>query len=103
MPVVVHRFEKLIAGHSYQIEVASVDHNRWRAYIVRLPGVPTALMPFYGSTPTDAAGQLCQWLTRIHGRATENGGSVPDRAIGVADAAGPATCVPVSTPRFDVQ
>ena len=69
----VHRFEELIAGRPYLIEVSPVDAGRWRAYIVRLPGVPTALMPFYGATPDDAASQLRQWLTRAHQRA--NGGS----------------------------
>ena len=65
----VHRFEERIAGKPYLIEVAEVAHGRWRAYIVRLPGVPTALMPFYGPTPADAAGQLRQWLTNAHERA----------------------------------
>lgn len=62
----IHRYQELIAGRPYQIEVAPVSKDRWRAYIVRVPGVPTALMPFYGSTPTDAAEQLTQWLTRAH-------------------------------------
>jgi hypothetical protein len=65
----VHRFEESIAGRAYLIEVAEVTNDRWRAYIVRVPGVPTALMPFYGATPAEAAGQLCQWLTRAHARA----------------------------------
>jgi hypothetical protein len=56
--IAVHRFQELIAGHPYQIEVAPVEHDRWRAYIVRIPGVPTALMPFYGATPGEAAEQL---------------------------------------------
>ncbi|MGE3513051.1 MAG: hypothetical protein AB7N65_29660 [Vicinamibacterales bacterium] len=62
----VHRFQELIAGRPYLIEVAPVSKDRWRAYIVRIPGVPTALMPFYGATPADAADQLRQWLTRAH-------------------------------------
>jgi IS1 family transposase len=66
----VHRFEELIAGKPYSIEVAAVSKDRWRAYIVRLPGVPTAVMPFYGPTPDEAAGLLRQWLTRAHARAT---------------------------------
>ena len=70
----VHRFEELIAGHPYQIEVAPVAQDRWRAYIVRTPGGPTALMPFYGPTPKDAADQLCQWLTRAYERATTGAG-----------------------------
>ena len=65
----VHRFEESIAGRPYLIEVASVDPNRWRAYIVKAPGVPTALMPFYGPTPDEAAALLRQWLTRAHARA----------------------------------
>jgi hypothetical protein len=67
----VHRFQESIAGHPYLIEVAAVEKNRWRAYIVRIPGVPTALMPFYGPTPDAAAGLLRQWLTRAHHRAAE--------------------------------
>jgi hypothetical protein len=66
----VHRFEEMIAGKPYVIEVAAVSKDRWRAYIVRLPGVPTALMPFYGPTPDEAANLLRQWLTRAHERAT---------------------------------
>ena len=65
----VHRFEESIAGRPYLIEVANVSKDRWRAYIVRIPGVPAALMPFYGETPAEAAHQLCEWLTRAHARA----------------------------------
>jgi hypothetical protein len=65
----VHQFHELIAGRPYLIEVAAVTKDRWRAYIVRIPGVPTALMPFYGPTPAEAAGQLREWLTRAHERA----------------------------------
>ena len=72
----VHRFEECIAGRVYQIEVAAVAANRWRAYIVRLPGVPTALMPFYGTTPSEAASLLCDWLTRAHARALNASGPV---------------------------
>ena len=63
------RFEESIAGRAYLIEVAAVAQDRWRAYIVRMPGVPTALMPFYGSTPDEAAQLLSAWLTRAHARA----------------------------------
>ena len=64
----VQRFEKSIAGRAYVIEVSAVSKDRWRAYIVRVPGVPTALMPFYGATPDEAARQLSEWLTRAHAR-----------------------------------
>jgi hypothetical protein len=67
----VHQFRELIAGQPYLIEVTAVATGRWRAYIVRLPGVPTALMPFYGPTPDEAAGQLRQWLTDAHERAAK--------------------------------
>lgn len=69
MATALHRFEELIAGHRYLIEVAPVSDHRYRAHIVRIPGVPTALMPFYGSTPSEAAQLLCNWLTRAHAKA----------------------------------
>jgi hypothetical protein len=64
----VHRFEEIIGGRSYLIEVKAVSPDRWRAYIVRIPGVPTALMPFYGRTPDEAAHSLSEWLTRAYAR-----------------------------------
>lgn len=64
--MVVHRFQETIGGRPYVIEVAPVSPDRWRAQIVRIPGVPTALMPFYGRTPDEAAGNLSQWLTRAY-------------------------------------
>jgi hypothetical protein len=67
--IAVQRFHEVIAGIQYQIEVAAVAKDRWRAYIVRIPGVPTALMPFYGPTPREAADLLSQWLARAHERA----------------------------------
>ena len=72
----VHRFSESIGGREYLIEVSAVSKDRWRAYIVRIPGVPTALMPFYGRTPAEAAHQLSEWLTRAHGGAP---GSIPTR------------------------
>ena len=73
----VHRFEHDIGGRFYQIEVTSVG-NRWRAQLRRLAGMPTALMPFYGSTPEEAAGQLTRWLVLAHSRQT----TAPGRAAG---------------------
>jgi hypothetical protein len=64
---VIHRYEELIAGRTYFIEVSAVDASRWRAQIARLPGMPTALMPFYGSTPEGAARELSKWLTLVSG------------------------------------
>ena len=66
---VVHRFEESIGGRAYLIEVSAVAKDRWRANIVSVPIVPTALMPFYGSTPAEAARLLSEWLTRAHARA----------------------------------
>jgi hypothetical protein len=65
----VHHFEELIAGRPYSIEVVAVAKDRWRAYIVRIPGVPNAMMPFYGATPDQAAAALRRWLTRAYERA----------------------------------
>lgn len=67
--VTVHRFEETIAGRAYQIEVTPVN-DRWRAQILRRPGMPTALMPFYGQTPDEAARHLTQWLCLAHQRQT---------------------------------
>jgi len=62
----VRRFEEVIGGRVYQIEAAKVRDDRWRAQIVRIPGMPTALMPFYGATPDEAAAHLREWLARAH-------------------------------------
>ena len=64
--IVRHRFERIIAGRCYLIEVAQVEEKRWRANILKLPGVPGALMPFYGETPDEAAELLTLWLDRAH-------------------------------------
>lgn len=61
-----HRFERIIAGRCYLIEVTWVAEKRWRAGIVRIPGVTTAMMPFYGETPDQAATNLSDWLARAH-------------------------------------
>jgi hypothetical protein len=65
--LIVHHFEETIGGRAYQIEVTLVS-NRWRAQLRRGPGVPTAMMPFYGQTPDEAAGHLWQWLSLTHER-----------------------------------
>jgi len=65
--VIVHRFEETIGGRAYLIEVMPVS-DRWRAQLLRAPGLPTAMMPFYGQTPDEAARQLTDWLTLAHRR-----------------------------------
>jgi hypothetical protein len=65
--VTVHRFEETIGGRVYHIEVTPVS-NRWRAQLRRSAGVPTAMMPFYGPSPAEAARQLAEWLTLAHRR-----------------------------------
>ncbi|MDA1093623.1 MAG: hypothetical protein O3A25_10210 [Acidobacteria bacterium] len=62
----VHRIEQPINGRVYQIEAMLVDPERWRAYLVSVPGGSTALMPFYGSTAEQAVQQLTDWLTLAH-------------------------------------
>jgi hypothetical protein len=68
----VHRFEEHIAGRDYQIEVARVSLDTWRAQIVRRHGGPSALMPFYGATPDAAARQLSAWLALAHRNAAHS-------------------------------
>lgn len=68
MHTAIHRFLETIGGRTYNIEVVPTDSLNWRAYLVRVPGVPTALMPFYGPTPDQAAEKLREWLTRAHAR-----------------------------------
>jgi hypothetical protein len=63
----VHRFEEIINGREYLIEVSSVGIDKWRAHIARVPG-GSALMPFYGRTPDEAARQLSRWLALAHGQ-----------------------------------
>jgi predicted RNase H-like HicB family nuclease len=63
-----HRLERTIAGHTHVIEVTWISDKRWRAHIVRIPGVPSAMMPFYGETPDEAATNLATWLDRAHQR-----------------------------------
>jgi hypothetical protein len=74
--IAVHRFQETIGGRSYLIEAKAVTADRWRAYIVRIPGMPTALMPFYGKTPDEAARQLSNWLTKAHERVSKPAGTV---------------------------
>jgi hypothetical protein len=63
-----HRFEETINGRPYMIEVSIVGRNQWRAQIARKPGGSTALMPFYGTTPDEAAGLLAKWLSKASSR-----------------------------------
>jgi len=67
------RFRETINGRLYVIEVQPVEPDRWRAQIARARGGPTALMPFYGTTPDDAARRLSDWLARAAGGAAPGG------------------------------
>jgi hypothetical protein len=78
--VTVHRFEETIGGRTYVIEVRAVG-ARWRAQLVRGPGVPSAMMPFYGHTPDEAARQLAAWLTLAHRRHQPSPKETPTRGI----------------------
>jgi hypothetical protein len=62
----VRRFQHVIAGCVYDIEASRVRDDRWRAQILRVPGMASAMMPFYGRTPDEAATLLCEWLARAH-------------------------------------
>ena len=58
----VHRLKETINGREYLIEVSNVGLDKWRAQIRRTPGGSCAMMPFYGSTPDEAAAHLSHWL-----------------------------------------
>jgi hypothetical protein len=64
----LQRFRHTINNRTVTIDVRNVGRDRWRAELVRPTGT-TALMPFYGATPDEAAQHLCRWLTRV-GRQT---------------------------------
>jgi hypothetical protein len=66
-PVNVHRFEEVINGREFKIEVSPVAPGKWRAQLARVAGGTAATMPFYGKTPHEAAGQLSRWLSLAHG------------------------------------
>jgi len=66
-PLAPVRITHTIHGRSYVIEVRAVAVDRWRAQIARTPGGMTSIMPFYGTTPDDAATRLAGWLARAGG------------------------------------
>lgn len=66
--VIQHRFEEVINGREFLIEVSSVGRDKWRAQLKRTPGGSGAMMPFYGATPDEAAGHLSRWLAIASGR-----------------------------------
>jgi hypothetical protein len=76
MPPSSKRFVETINGREYRIEVLPIAASRWRAQVLTAYGGPSALMPFYGSTPESAAGKLSAWLAR----AIRNTSSQPDQA-----------------------
>ena len=78
--MIIHHFEETIGDRTYQIEVTAVS-NRWRAQLRRGPGVPTAMMPFYGQTPDEAARQLLGWLALAHKRVTAAAGVTAHASI----------------------
>ena len=67
----VQRLKETINGREYLIEVSNVGLHKWRAQIRRTPGGSAAMMPFYGSTPDEAAGQLSRWLAIANGQRRE--------------------------------
>lgn len=65
------RIKETINGRPYIIEVVPVGRDRWRAHLANGPGLRTAVMPFYGQTPDEAAGRLSGWLQQV-GRTARN-------------------------------
>ena len=60
--------KETINGREYLIEVSNVGLDKWRAQIRRTAGGSSAMMPFYGTTPDEAAGQLSRWLALANGQ-----------------------------------
>ncbi len=58
-------FRQTIHGRDYRIEVSLVAQGRWRAEVVTPYGGPTALMPFYDSSPDGARDGLTAWLSSL--------------------------------------
>ena len=57
-------------------QAATDAGNRWRAQLRRRPGVPTAMMPFYGASPAEAAHRLIDWMRRAHERQMRDTGAL---------------------------
>lgn len=67
------RINETIHGRSYVIELQLVGVNQWRAQLARREAT-TALMPFYGPTPDEAARLLTRWLSRVSAPRTDDAG-----------------------------
>ena len=63
----LQRFEEIINGREYRIEVSAVG-KQFRAEIAKAPGGSRAMMPFYGHTPDEAVQLLSRWLILNHAR-----------------------------------
>jgi hypothetical protein len=83
---VTYHYEEHVAGRIYQIEVLPVAESRWRAQIVRLPGMPASMMPFYGSTPEQAAQELGRWLALVYNGVGSRNGQRSSATAPVTDA-----------------
>jgi hypothetical protein len=66
----LQRFDEIINGREYRIEVSAVGPDNFRAQIARAPGGSRAMMPFYGRTAVEAVEHLSQWLSLNHARPT---------------------------------
>ena len=63
------RFVQRVHGRDYRVEVTQVAFERWRAHVINAHGGPTALMPFYATTPDLAVTRLTDWLSLAHKQA----------------------------------
>ena len=70
----VQRITETINGLVYRIEITPVAEDKWRAQLLRQHGGPTALMPFYGQTPEEAAKQAIENDVHIIGVSTQAAG-----------------------------
>ena len=66
MTTTAQRLVQRINGRDYRVEVTQVDFERWCAHVINAHGGPTALMPFYATTPDLAVTRLTDWLALAH-------------------------------------
>ena len=75
MTTTSQRYVHRIQGRDYRVEVTQIAFERWRAHVINAHGGPTALMPFYATTPDLAVTRLTEWLARAHQQAAATSGA----------------------------
>ena len=64
LPVILHKYDEIINGREYHIEVSNVGAGQWRAHIKRTPGGSAALMPFLTGGSSDRGSMYVMMTSR---------------------------------------